>query len=55
MSMMVAVGPAFLTDIKNRTLAEIQSNAKRVLTHKHLIHRVWGLTAAAPFVPCAPP
>ena len=39
--------PVQLTDIEYRTLAELASNAGRVLTYEHLLRRVWRLEGDA--------
>ena len=39
--------PVQLTDIEYRTLAELATNAGRVLTYEHLLRRVWRLDADA--------
>ena len=39
--------PVPLTDIEYRTLAELASNAGRVLTYEHLLRRVWRLEGDA--------
>ena len=39
--------PVQLTDIEYRTLAELASNAGRVLTYEHLLRRIWRLEANA--------
>ena len=39
--------PVELTDIEYRTLAELASNAGRVLTYEHLLRRIWRLEADA--------
>ena len=38
----VAGNPVELTDIEYRMLVELSVNAGRVLTHEHLLQRVWG-------------
>ena len=39
---LLAGRPVRLTDIKYRLLVELSVNADRVLTHEHLLQRVWG-------------
>ena len=39
--------PVQLTDIEYRTLAELASNAGRVLTYEHLLRRIWRLEGDA--------
>ena len=43
--MTVAAGPAMLAAKEYGTLAELSTNAGRVLTREHLLRRVWGLDA----------
>ena len=42
MTMMVAEHPVLLT---TRQCDEVWTNAGCVLTHEHLLHRLWGFTA----------
>ncbi len=46
--------PVQMTAIEYRTLAELSSNAGRVLTYEHLLDGSGGLRPTPTFAPCAP-